>query len=75
MITVQDLEALNFSLIPGRPGRYSYKGFVGQLLENGTYTFLGFNPPITTLADLKYMLMLIDYNEQASSVGYPHHEN
>jgi len=36
---------------------------------------LGFNPPITTLSDLKYMLMLIDYQQESSFSGYPSSDN
>jgi hypothetical protein len=75
MITVQDLESLNLTLIAGRQNRYAYKGFVGQLLDNGTYVFLGFSPPITTLVDLRYLLMLIDYQHESSFSGYPSSDN
>jgi hypothetical protein len=75
MITAQHLTSLGFVPLPGRLGRYSYKGFVGKLLGSGVYTFLGFNSPITTLSDLKYMLMLIDYQQESSFSGYPSSDN
>jgi hypothetical protein len=54
---------------------YAYKGFLGQLLDNSTYVFLGFSPPVTTLADLRYLLMLIDYQQESSFSGYPSSDN
>ncbi|GAB2547355.1 hypothetical protein [Spirosoma aerophilum] len=70
------LRSLGFVEIFNRPGRYVYKGVTGRLLaEAGTFHFHGFGPAIGFLTDLRYMMMLIDYNHKAREVPYPSHYN
>ncbi|AUD00958.1 hypothetical protein [Spirosoma pollinicola] len=66
------LISLGFVELSGRKTRYAYKGVTGRLsVEAGLFFFHGFNPGIGTVTDLRYMLMLIDYNHQATFVAYP----
>ncbi|QDK80853.1 hypothetical protein EXU85_20460 [Spirosoma sp. KCTC 42546] len=75
-ITHTALLDLGFTELFNRPQRYVYKGVTGRLqADTGTFHFHGFSPMITTLEDLKYMIMIIDYNHQATFVGYPSHDN
>lgn len=73
-ITHEVLIALGFIEVQGRPQRYAYKAFTGRL-ESGVFYFHGFSPAVSNLADLKYMQMLIDYNEQTSTDPYPSYNN
>ena len=69
-ITHDHLLGLGLFELYNRPGRYEYKGVTGRLsVETGTFHLYGFGPAINTLSDLKYLLMLIDYQDKA--VPYP----
>jgi len=43
--------------------------------ENGSFHFHGFSPMISTILDLKYVLMLIEYNNEATFTPYPSNFN
>lgn len=74
-ITHTSLLELGFTELFNRPGRYIYKGVTGRLLPEGRFHFHGFSPMIEQLSDLKYMMMLINYNYQATVEPYPSHLN
>lgn len=75
-ITHDILISLGFVALPNRPTRYAYKQVTGRLMaESGLFFFHGFNPGIGTVTDLKYLLMLIDYNWQATMTPYPSNHN
>ncbi|MFD2937087.1 hypothetical protein [Spirosoma flavum] len=75
-ITHEILLKLGFTELFNRPSRYVYKGVTGRLLaERGTFHFHGFGPAIERLSDLKYMLMITDYNYNATVVPYPNNYN
>lgn len=74
-ITHDHLIAAGFIELFNRPGRYVYKGVTGRLLPEGRFHFHGFSPMIEQLSDLKYMIMVIDYNYQATVDPYPSHLN
>ncbi|ARK09051.1 hypothetical protein A6C57_01260 [Fibrella sp. ES10-3-2-2] len=75
MITHDLLLSLGFVELPNRPQRYAYKGWTGRLNDNCTFVFHGLSLSVTDSIDLKYLLMLIDYNENATVNPYPFHEN
>ncbi|GAB3550108.1 hypothetical protein [Spirosoma fluminis] len=75
-ITHDVLLRLGFIEIPNRLNRYSYKGVTGRLEpEEGRFVFHGLSFPVEQLSDLKYLLMLIDYNHQVTLQPYPFHQN
>ncbi|QIP16800.1 hypothetical protein G8759_31245 [Spirosoma aureum] len=56
----------------GRPGRYNYRGFHGYLRASaGLFFFHGFSFGIGTVTDLKYLLMLIDYQHASPTFSFP----
>lgn len=70
------LRTAGFVKDPRRRDYWLYKNVGGTLFpEAGLFFFAGFGPCIGTISDLKYLLMLIDYNWQASLKPYPSHEN
>jgi hypothetical protein len=73
-ITHEVLLSLGFVEIPNRPELYHYKGIIGRL-KFGWFLFHGFGMEITTLANLKFMLMLIDYPEETTVKPYPNNFN
>lgn len=76
MITHDLLIQLGFIDVPNRPQRLAYKGWTGRLdSEKGTFNFHGLSLGVTDPVDLKYLLMLIDYNQNATVKPYPFHEN
>lgn len=73
-ITHDELIKHGFVPVPNRPTRYGYKHFTARLDPSAFY-FHGFNPPLTKLKDLEYMLLLINYHEQSTTMPYPSHMN
>ncbi|QHV96318.1 hypothetical protein [Spirosoma endbachense] len=64
-ITHDLLLNLGFVKSPGENNRYRYKSVAGHLLEDsGQFYFRGFDPERGTLADLTYLLRMIDYRQQ-----------
>ncbi|MBC3787159.1 hypothetical protein [Spirosoma utsteinense] len=75
-ITYDLLISLGFLKDTKRVERNRYKGVIGSLHQlSSLFPFEGFARAIVTVADLKYLVMLIDYNDQASEGPYPSHEN
>lgn len=75
-ITKDILLALGFVKDPRRKTRYFYKNVSGNWSrEAGIFYFHGFGHGIGFVSDLKYLLMLIDYNWQASLEPYPGNQN
>lgn len=67
-ITHDHILSLGLIELYNRPGRYEYKGVIGRLsVETGTFHLYGFGPAISTVSDLKYLLMLIDYQEKTET--------
>ncbi|WP_420146560.1 hypothetical protein [Spirosoma sp.] len=71
-ITHKLLLQLGFTELFNRPLCYAYKDVIGILdLINGTFYFSGCSLVVSKKSDLKYMLMLIDYQYQSTITGYP----
>lgn len=70
------LLALGFVKDTRRRDYWLYKNVGGTLsCQAGLFFFAGFAPGIGTILDLKYLLMLIDYNWKASLEPYPGNQN
>jgi len=75
-ITEDMLLALGFIKDPRRLDYWLYKNICGTLFwEAGLFFFAGFAPGTGTISDLKYLLILIDYNWQASLEPYLGNQN
>ncbi|QHV97895.1 hypothetical protein [Spirosoma endbachense] len=56
---------LGFVKSPGENNRYRYKSVVGHLMEeSGLFYFRGFDPKRGSLAELSYLLRMVDYRQQ-----------
>ena len=70
-ITSALLIYLGFSAIPDRLDTYDYKGITGRLVADlGQFYFRGLSQPITKEVDLRFQLMLIDYQPDESPTSF-----
>ncbi|GAB3959121.1 hypothetical protein GCM10028805_54640 [Spirosoma harenae] len=70
-ITPALLIYLGFTAVPDRSDTYDYKGITGRLVDDmGQFYFLGFSLPITREIDLRFQLMLIDYQSDESMPSF-----
>ncbi|GAB3949480.1 hypothetical protein GCM10028805_25760 [Spirosoma harenae] len=66
-ITPALLIYLGFTAVADRSDTYNYKGIAGRMVEDmGQFYFLGFSQPVIKEVDLRFLLMLIDYQPDES---------